>query len=137
MQNTLADSGPLIALFDRDDKHHRRVRDYLRSKSLRLVTTWPVVTEVCAVLPRRCALDFLEFVERGGVTVEDLSAADLTRILDLLKKYADLPADFADISLVVLAERTGRDAVLSLDSDFAVYRLPGRRPFKNPLGQRR
>jgi predicted nucleic acid-binding protein len=136
VQSTLTDSGPLIALFDCDDKHHRRVRDYLKTHKLRLVTTWPILTEVCAVLPRSCALDFMEFVARGGVAIEDLLSTDVARILDLLRKYADLPADLADVSLVALAERSGRDVILSLDSDFAVYRLAGRRSFRNLLAGR-
>jgi hypothetical protein len=137
VQSTLADSGPLIALFDKSDRHHRRVRGFLKARRLKLITTWPVITEVCAVLPRLCALDFLEFVSRGGVAIEGPATADLDRALELLKKYADLPADFADISLVVLAERLGIDIVMSLDSDFAVYRIAGRKRFRNLLAAER
>lgn len=133
MQSALVDSGPLIALFDRDDKYHRRVRGFLKTHSLRLVTTWPVLTEVCALLPRPAVADFLEFVSRGGVGVEDMTTADVPAMLDLLRKYADRPMDLADASLVVLATRTGRDAILSLDSDFWIYQMPGKRAFRNLL----
>ncbi|HXZ46904.1 MAG TPA: hypothetical protein VEH02_09285 [Pseudolabrys sp.] len=133
MKNTLVDSGPLVALFDRDDRDHRRVRNFLESRRLRLVTTWPVLTEVCALLPRRSGLDFLEFVARGGVGVESLAEADIPGLLTLSRKYADRPMDFADASLVMLAMKTGLDAILSLDADFSVYRLPGKKPFKNLL----
>lgn len=133
MKNTLVDSGPLVALFDRDDRDHRRVKDYLERHPLRMMTTWPVLTEVCALLPRRAGLDFLEYAARGGVRVESLTEADLPGLLTLSRKYADRPMDFADASLVMLATKTGLETILSLDSDFSVYRLPGKKPFKNLL----
>lgn len=80
---------------------------------------------------------FLEWVARGGLVVEDLVPADLPTMLALMRKYADLPMDLADASLVVLAQRTGRDTIVSLDSDFEVYRLHGKRPFRNLLSRRK
>lgn len=133
MKNTLVDSGPLVALFDRDDRGHRRVRDFLARNPLRLVTTWPVLTEVCALLPRRAGLDFLEYVARDGVRVESLSETDIPGLLALSRKYADRPMDLADASLVMLAMKSGLDSILSLDADFTIYRLPGKKPFKNLL----
>jgi predicted nucleic acid-binding protein len=59
------------------------------------------------------------------------AARDLARIRDIIAKYADLPADFADASLVALAERRGLFAVTSVDSDFTVYRGATRRRFRN------
>jgi len=137
VQSTLVDSGPLIALFDRDDAHHRRVASFLRSRRLALVTTWPVLTEVSALLPRAAALDFLEYVCRGGVTVEDLGSDELRVMLSLGRKYADVPMDFADASLVALAMRSGLDAILSLDRDFEIYRLAHKRTFRNLLAAAR
>lgn len=133
MRSWLVDSGPLIALFDRDDAHHERIKTFLEHHSARLLTTWPVLTETCAVLPALCVQDFLTFVERAGVSVVDLPAEAVTTIRALMDKYADRPMDFADASLVVLAVRQKMDTVLSLDADFAVYRLPGKKRFRNPL----
>jgi len=133
VQSTLADSGPLVALFDRDDRYHQHVRAFLQSRPLRLVTTWPVLTETCALLPVPAGLDFIEFACRGGVAVEAPDAADLDSVLALSRKYADRPMDFADASLVALALRKGFDTIVSLDSDFDIYRLAGRRRFKNLL----
>lgn len=130
---TLVDSGPLIALFDRDDRHYRRVRAFLKSHRVNLVSSWPVLTEACALLTHAAAFDLLEFVSRGGVTIEDLAQDDIPTLLALSRKYADRPMDFADASLVVLAMKTGVDAILSLDADFSVYRLPGKKTFTNLL----
>lgn len=133
MPSTLVDSGPLIALFDRDDRHHRRVKTFLQTHRARLLTTWPVLTETCALLPRAAGLDFLEYVCRGGVQVEALKEADLSAILTLSRKYSDVPMDFADASLVVLAINANLDAILSLDRDFEIYRLAHKKTFRNLL----
>ena len=133
MKSWLVDSGPLIALFDRDDAHHERIKVFLKGHPARLFTTWPVLTETCAILPPPCAQDFLTFVERGGASVLDLPSEAVTAIRALMDKYADRPMDFADASLVVLAVRQKMDTILSLDADFTVYRLPGKKRFKNPL----
>ncbi len=133
MQSTLVDSGPLIALFAADDRYHRRVRNFFKANRLRLVTTWPVITEVSALLPQNAAFDFLEWIVRGGLQIAELTDVDIGEMLALLRKYADLPMDLADASLVALALRSGRDTVVSLDSDFAIYRLSGKRTFRNLL----
>ncbi len=133
MRSTIVDSGPLIALFDRDDKHHQRVKTFLSRNRLRLITTWPVLTETTALLPSAASMDFLEFVCRGGLEVRDLGAADLRVILALSRKYADVPMDFTDSSLVALALREGYKDIVSLDRDFDIYRLAGKRRFRNLL----
>lgn len=71
----LVDSGPLLALFNAADHWHLPVRHWLETHSaVRLITTWPVLTEVCALLARRihnqAALDFLLWIERGAVQVD-------------------------------------------------------------------
>ena len=71
----LVDSGPLLALFNGADHWHARVVAWLQAHpALALVSTWPVLTEVCALLARRvhnqAALDFLLWVERGALQVD-------------------------------------------------------------------
>ena len=63
MRNTLIDAGPLIALFDKDDKYHKTVLDVLSHAQTVLVTTWPVITETCHLLDFSvdAQLDFLEW----------------------------------------------------------------------------
>ena len=136
MQSALVDSGPLIALFDRDDRFHALVKTYLAKAQLKLVTTWPVLTEVCAILPQNAADDFLEFVCRGGLRIAQLAPDDLSVMLALRRKYADRPMDFADASLVALALRDDEDRIVSVDSDFEIYRLAGRKRFRNLLSAR-
>ena len=55
----------------------------------------------------------------------------LRRARGLLVKYADLPMDFADATLVALGEELGTSLVFTTDrTDFSVYRLHGRKPFR-------
>jgi predicted nucleic acid-binding protein len=128
----VVDAGPLIALFDRDDRHHRRAVEFVRTRQLRLITNLPVLTEATFLLrfSIEAQRDLLSWAHRS-LEIDQDTSADLPRIIALLDKYRDMPADFADASLVALAERLSVSRVASIDSDFAVYRLPGKRPFEN------
>ena len=75
--------------------------------------------------------DFYEWVMCKGVFLTDINQNDMLRIVELTKKYADLPMDFADATLVVAAEKTGLRNIISLDKDFDVYRLPGKELIRN------
>ncbi|MBI5481960.1 MAG: PIN domain-containing protein [Deltaproteobacteria bacterium] len=125
----LIDTGPLVALLDAADAHHERCVAAFRELVAPPVTTWPVLTEASYLLadvPGGPAA-LLELVRRGAVTVSQLDAADVPRLAQLLAKYADLPADLADCSLLRVAEREGLRTILTLDRrDFGTYRLPGR-----------
>lgn len=140
----LADSGPLAALYNRRDKHHPRALDFFRTygASLRLLTTWEVVSEVMYFLDFSAATqsDFLEWLhaghEKGLVTIAALEPVDLPGLAKLIRKYADRPMDLADASLVWLAEKTGVTDIITIDrADFAVYRTRKGKSFKNRFGE--
>lgn len=139
MRNAVVvDSGPLIALFDRDDAWHGPVVNFLRKHpGLRLLTTWAVLNETSALLGSRVGkqaeLDFLGWVERGGLTVAPQEAAAVQGIRALVEKYRDLPFDFADASVAVLAAESGIPQVLTLDRDFDIYRDVRGKRLKNLL----
>jgi hypothetical protein len=132
MDNILLDTGVFIALLDRSEKNHARCAEFLRSFTGGVFTTEPVLTETMYLLgpyakPQAACV---EFILRGGATLVPQSAASLERAAALMNKYQDVPMDFADATLVVLAEETGIDKVLTLDfRGFAIYRIRGRKPF--------
>jgi predicted nucleic acid-binding protein len=132
---TIADSGPLIALFEPAERNHARVRSFIENYEGALLTTWPVLTEVGHMLGHSVdrQLAFLEWVERGGVEVTTPGAGAVSLIRQLSEKYRDLPMDIADGSLIVLALESGVRDILTLDRDFDVYRLPDRSRFNNVL----
>jgi len=55
----------------------------------------------------------------------------LIEIIEMTKKYKDRPMDFADATLVIAAKRTGIKKIISIDSDFDIYRLPGKELIEN------
>jgi predicted nucleic acid-binding protein len=128
----LVDTSPLVALFDRDDAHHARCVQALKEIRRPLVTVWPVLTEATYLLSFsfQAQDDLWEFVERGGLGIADLTAADVSRIRALMRKYRDRPMDLADAALVRIAERQHLRTVFTLDhGDFRTYRLPHGKPF--------
>lgn len=137
--DAVVDSGPLIALFNRTDHWHQRVRDWLeRNQHVRLHGTWPVLTEVCALLARRirneAALDFLQWVQRGAIRVDSPPSASLDAVMLILRRYDSLPLDLADASVAELAARRGIDHVLTIDRDFEIYRDARGRRLRSVLG---
>lgn len=129
----LVDAGPLIALFDRDDTYHGKIVDFIKDKGFKFVTTTAVITEVSHMLDfnLRTQLAFFEWVMREGVILHPIMQDDMARIMELTQKYSDRPMDFADATLVVAAEKRGIRQILSIDSDFDIYRLPGKVMIEN------
>ena len=134
----LVGSGPLLALFNAGDGWHARVLAWLKAHpAMALVSTWPVLTEVCALLARRvhnqAALDFLLWVERGGLRVDAPIDTSLPQMRRIAQRFASLPLDLANASIAEAAERLGLRHILSVDADFDVYRDGRGRPLTNLL----
>jgi len=124
MQKTLIDSGPLIALFDGSDKYHSKTVEFLKTFKGELVTSWSVITEVSHMLDfnLRVQIDFLKWVELGALTLYEISQNDITHIRAMMEKYSDIPMDLADASLMYIADRQSIKNIISIDSDFDIYR---------------
>lgn len=123
----LVDSGPLIALFNAADRWHAPVLQWLQTHTtVQLLSTWPVATEVCALLARRihngAALDFLRWAQRGGIGLDAPGERSLTEVLTISERFANLPFDLADASIAEAAARHRIDHILSIDADFDIYR---------------
>ena len=132
------DAGFLYALADARDAWHRQAAAQVHTAAEGWITTWPVLTEACRLigsrLDARFALALLDDVAGGELLVWDIPAAAAAQIGKLMQKYASLPMDLADASLVLLAEHLGHGRILSTDQrDFGDYRWKNRKPFKNLL----
>ena len=128
----LIDTGPIVALLDRDDRYHSLCIEVLKSMRGGLVTTWPVITECFYLLNFSCEVQdsLWEFIERGGMEIVSPDRAMQIRCRELMKQYHDLPMDLADATLVVLGELLGLTRIFTLDHrDFSVYRLLGKKRF--------
>lgn len=129
----LVDAGPLVALVDQSDQHHRACAKAFRSISGPLGTVWPALVEAMYLLldlPRGQQAIW-EMVERRAIRIQGLGESDIPGIRALMNKYVDRPMDLADAALVRVAERDGIDTVFTVDrKDFEAYRLHGRRRFR-------
>lgn len=132
MRSVLVDAGPLIALFDRDDRHHRRAVAFIEGVEERLHTTVPIIGEVLANLDfsADAQISALSWIAHT-TNVDQSTVDDLPRISEIMNKYRDLPVDFGDASLVALAERLGILDIATIDTDFDVLRTRDKRRFSN------
>ena len=140
MLNTvLIDAGPLIALFDRDDKYHTSIIEFIKNTNYRFISTTAVLTETMYMLDFNTAvqLNFLEWIMKEGVIIHEIKQSNIKRIIGLTKKYSDRPMDFADATLVIAAEERGIRQIISIDSDFDIYRLYNKMKIENIFAQRR
>lgn len=133
MPKLLVDTGPLVALMRDADRDHRTVSAFLKSFQGSLLTTWLVMTEAWDLLPGYARLKLMRWAQQGSITVLDLGEGATDDLLRLLEKYKDRPMDLADASLVLLAEKTGVFDILTIDSDFDVYRARGNTRFRQVL----
>lgn len=130
---TLTDTGPLVALLDRDEPDHTKCVEQLRYLRAPMLATWPVFTEAMYLigdsLGWRGQEALWRILRRGDLHVAETRASTVDRMERLMLKYRDVPMDLADASLVAVAEERGLTKVFTLDRDFHVYRVLGRRPF--------
>ncbi|MCK9257628.1 MAG: PIN domain-containing protein [Sulfurospirillaceae bacterium] len=137
MQKTIIDSGPLIALFDRSDAYHEKVLNFLKYYEGELISSWAVITEVSHMLDFNLwvQIDFLKWCEMGGIKIYDISQNELREIRKMMEKYLDIPMDLADATLMYIASKENIKNIVSIDSDFDIYRTLKRRSLNNLLRQ--
>ena len=126
---TILDTGPLVALLNRSDRwHHWAARQFALTIPP-FISCEPVITEAMHLLrrfpPGPGAV--ISMLERGVIRLPHRLADHCGELARLLTKYADVPMSLADAFLVRISELTDEPTVLTLDTDFTVYRRHGRR----------
>jgi uncharacterized protein len=136
VRSCLIDSGPLIALFAVDDRHHARFDALVKEQSvrgLRLLTTWPCIVEASYLLEIPQRFEMLKWVELGGVVVYPLEPSHLGDIVRWMRRYSEpgkREMDLADASLYWLAIESGVTEIMTVDvTDFSRFRLPRGKAF--------
>ncbi len=133
----IVDASTIIAYLDPQEGGNHEWAVALFRRTEEFFTCEAVIAEACARLvyarqsPARC----LRLIEEGVLHLDFDAAANISRIIRLMDKYADLPMDFADACLVNMSEDTRQSMIYTLDkSDFSVYRRHGRDmvPFESP-----
>jgi predicted nucleic acid-binding protein len=133
--NVLLDTGPLVALLDRSEPDHDQVQSFIaRLGGLRLITTGAVITEAFYFLSdvRDGPAKLAAFIDASATDLRNAFSADaLAAAVSLMNKYADVPMDFPDATLVWVAESSGTDRILTLDRrGFSSFRFGKNRRFK-------
>ena len=139
MNRWLLDAGPLVAALDANDPAHPESRAALAGFAGQLHTTDAVVVEAMHLLARvrggpQLLVEFL--VESRTEIRPFVELANLERAAQLMRKYADIPMDFADATLVLLAQETSVADILTLDRrGFSAFRFGGQKRFHLVLGR--
>ncbi len=123
-KNVILDTGPLVALLNRRDRHHHWAKDQWAEIDPPLLTCEPVLAEACVLVQPFAGgqTAVLEMVRRSVLDLSFGLAEEAAAVSRLLKKYQDVPMSLADGCLVRMAERHSKSVVLTLDSGFKIYR---------------
>jgi predicted nucleic acid-binding protein len=131
--STLLDTGAALAILNERDPWHNLCLETLRQLRLPLLTSEAVLTELFHLIGRfRSDTESAwTFVRSGAITLATIAEEELPRLHELMSRYSDHPMDFADATLVYLAERESISTIFTVDhADFATYRIAGRRRFR-------
>jgi predicted nucleic acid-binding protein len=129
----LVDTGPLVAILDDQDAHHRACVEALAILDGPLYTCWPVVTEAAWLLSHspRAVRRLLDSINTAFMELLSLEGPEARPIAALLEKYGSIRPQLADAALIYLAGRERIETVFTLDRrDFSVYRTSRGRSFR-------
>jgi len=123
----IVDTGTLVAFLDRSERNHRWVAERIEGLDAPLLLCEPVLTEAMYLLTRFPGAEdaLLGFLANGALVLAFHVEEHLPALRKLHRKYRDTPMSLADACVVRMAELYERHSVLTLDSDFSVYRKNG------------
>lgn len=132
MSPVLLDTGVIVALLDRDERHHEACVSAVRDLAAPLVTCEAVIAESCYLLRSLSGASerVLENVERGTFRIPIHLDGSIKGVRALMKRYATVPMSLADACLVHMADTLHAGRILTLDGDFNVYRWRRSRRFE-------
>jgi len=135
VESILIDAGLIIALFNKKDKYHKTVINFLKNYRGKLIATWPVITELTHMLDFNveAQLAFLEWIKRGGIEIYDIKIDKLERIIEITRKYRNVPMDLVDASLIIVSEEEGIKEIITIDNDYYIYRTIDKEMIRNIL----
>ncbi|HIL24335.1 MAG TPA: type II toxin-antitoxin system VapC family toxin [Verrucomicrobia bacterium] len=127
-ERIVVDAGPLVALLDSRDQHHARVREIMHTLPAPMYTVEAVLSETAfrlahgGVDPARV----LDLILAKALKIDFQAAKESAILAAMMRRYKNVPMSFADACLVRLTELHAQSVVLTLDSDFTIYRRNGR-----------
>ena len=124
----IADTGVIVAFLDRRDSRNEWTNEQMRRLPIPFLTCEAVIVEACfltAHLPHGKE-NVLKLVSSGVLQIDFSLQTEIEAVEKLMKKYADVPMDFADACLVRMSEFIDNSKVFTLDGDFHIYRKNGK-----------
>jgi predicted nucleic acid-binding protein len=130
MRPAIVDTGPLVAFVDRAEHHHRWAVEQIETLEAPLLVCEPVLAEAMHLLARFSTGSDALFglLANGALNIAFHIDEHVPALAKLHQKYRDRPMSLADACVVRMAEIYDRHVVLTLDSDFTIYRKHGRVP---------
>jgi predicted nucleic acid-binding protein len=124
----ITDTGPLVALLNRRERHHSWAREQFSLIRPPAVTCEAVISECCFLLRNvdSGVAALMQLLDRGVIATQFTLADELPAVARSLKRYSSVPMSLADAGLVRMTERFTRSTLITLDADFRVYRKNGR-----------
>lgn len=124
MTRVIVDTGPIVALLSRRDRYHSWAREVLGTLEPPIITCDSVVTEACFLLRgvEGGPDAVLGLLAAEVVTIDFRIDSEIAPIRGLIRKFASVPMSLADACLVRMSELEPQSVVVTLDSDFKVYR---------------
>ena len=127
----VADTSAIVALLDRDDRHHQALRAAFEAHYDEWILPWAILPEVDHIVHARLGVEaarvFRQDVAEGAFTLGWSEDADLRRAVELDRIYADLDLGLVDGVVMAMAEKLEARAIATLDiRDFGAVELRGR-----------
>ena len=131
--DALIDTGAILAILNKSDRWHVPCHAAIRQLRYPLLTSEAALAELFHLVgdsPSKKETTW-QFLQSGAILLGSIQHPELHHIHALMSQYADRPMDFADATLVYLANRESVETILTVDqTDFAVYRIAGKRRFR-------
>ena len=131
--HSLIDTGAMLALLDRGDRWHQLCVEAFAQLRLPLATSEAVLAELFHLVgdSRHEKEAAWRLLRSGAIVLASIGDTELAQVRVLMVRDADQAMDFADATLVHLANRDRLTTVFTVDqSDFHTYRIDGRRRFR-------
>ncbi len=124
----IVDTGPLVAYLSQRDRYHIWTCEQLEHIGSPLLTCEAVLAEACFLVGRNGgdAIDLIEMLNQGWLSIPFTLLSESANVSQLMKKYHNIPMSLADACLLRMTELLPNSKLLTLDSDFSIYRKNGK-----------
>lgn len=125
----IADAGVIVALIDKSDQWHEWATQAAAALPAPYLTCDAVIAEACHLLRREHGGTEKVFMllKSGALLLAFDLSTEIAAVDALMKKYKDVPMDFADACLVRMSELHNDAQVFTVDGDFRIYRKHGKK----------